>query len=140
MDKETIDLLLLAAESGVLVLTTFHSSNISQVLDRIVSFFPAEGQKNVQVRLSLTLKGIIVQELFPCLVEAQGLVLGTEVFLVNDTGKKIIREADWKQIPDLILRGKSQGMHTMSDSVEELVKKGFIDTSLLKEYSQNFTT
>lgn len=62
------------------------------------------------------------------------MVLAVEVFLMNDAGAKIIREGDWKQIPDYILRGKSQGMQSMKDSIEDLVNKGIIDMGYLNEY------
>jgi Tfp pilus assembly pilus retraction ATPase PilT len=54
--------------------------------------------------------------------------------LVNETVKKIIRESDWKLIADYILRGKSQGMQSMKDSIENLVNKGVIDIGYLKEF------
>ena len=135
LDKETMELVLTAAESGMLVLTTIHSASVVQVLDRIASFFPPEAQKHILTRLSLILKGVIVQDLFPRIVGGEGLVLATEVFLVNDNAKKIIREGDWKQIPDILLRGKAQGMQSMKDSVEGLVNKGLIDVGYLKEYT-----
>ena len=134
LDAETMELVLNAAESGTLVFTTIHSASVTQVLDRIASFFPTEAQKHTLTRLSLILKGIIVQELFPRIVGDEGMVLATEVFLVNETGKKIIRESDWKSIPDYILRGKAQGMQTMKDSIENLVNKGIIDIGYSKEF------
>jgi twitching motility protein PilT len=134
LDKETIELLLTAAESGMLVFSTIHSASVTQVMDRIASFFPAEAQKHILTRLSLVLKGIIVQDLFPRLIGEEGLVLAVEVFLVNENAKKIIRDGDWRQMPDLILRGKAQGMQSMKDSIEDLVKKGIIDMDYLKEY------
>jgi twitching motility protein PilT len=136
LDKETIELLLTAAESGMLVLSTIHSATVTQVMDRIVSFFPSETQHHILTRLSLVLKGIIVQDLFPRIMGDESLVLATEVFLVNEIGRKIIREGDWKQISDIILMGKTQGMQSMKDSIEELVKKGIIDMGYLKEYYQ----
>jgi twitching motility protein PilT len=134
LDAETMELVLNAAESGTLVFTTIHSASVTQVLDRIASFFPMEAQKHTLTRLSLILKGIIVQELFPRSIGDESLVLATEVFLVNETGKKIIRESDWKLIPDYILRGKGQGMQTMKDSIENLVNKGIIDIGYTKEF------
>ena len=134
LDAETMELVLNAAESGTLVFTTIHSASVTQVLDRIASFFPAEVQKHTLVRLSLVLKGIIVQELFPRIIGGEGLVLATEVFLVNEIGKKIIRESDWKLIADYILRGKNQGMQSMKDSIENLVNKGIIDIGYSKEF------
>lgn len=71
LDVETLELVLTASESGMLVITTIHSASISQVLDRIMSFFPAEMQKHILTRLSLVLKGIIVQELFPAKSETK---------------------------------------------------------------------
>ena len=136
LDGETMELVLTAAESGTLVITTIHSASVTQVLDRITSFFPIEAQKHVLTRLSLILKGIIVQELFPSLIGNESLALATEVMLVTDTGKKIIREGDWKSIPDYILRGKSQGMVSMKDSIENLVNKGIIDIGYSKEFLQ----
>jgi pilus retraction protein PilT len=137
LDGETMELVLTAAESGTLVITTIHSASVTQVLDRITSFFPIEAQKHVLTRLSIILKGVIVQELFPSLIGNETLALATEVFLVNDTGKKIIREGDWKLIPDYILRGKSQGMVSMKESIESLVNKGIIDIGYSKEFLQS---
>ena len=136
LDKDTMELVLTAAESGMLVLTTIHAGSVVQVMDRIASFFPTEAHQNILTRLSLALKGIIVQNLFPSIIEGKGLVIAAEIFLVNDLGKKIIRDGAWQQIPDIILRGKSQGMQTMKDAVEELVNKGIIDMGYLNEYSQ----
>ena len=136
LDKDTMELVLTAAESGMLVLTTIHAGSVVQVMDRIASFFPTEAHQNILTRLSLALKGIIVQNLFPSIIEGKGLVIAAEIFLVNYLGKKIIRDGAWQQIPDIILRGKSQGMQTMKDAVEELVNKGIIDMGYLNEYSQ----
>jgi len=135
MDKETLELLLTTAESGMLVLTTMHSASVPQALDRIASFFPSETQKHILTRLSLVLKGIVVQNLFPRMLGEEGLVLASEVFVINDLSKKLIREGDWKQIPDIILRGKAQGMQSMKESIESLVNRGIIDMSYLMEYT-----
>jgi twitching motility protein PilT len=133
LDRETLELVLTAAESGMLVLTTIHSGSISQVLDRVTSFFPAETQKHIMTRMSIVLNGIVVQELFPRKIGGEGLIPAVEVLLMNETGRKMIRDGDWKQIPDYILRGKAQGMQFMKDSIEELVNKGIIDMGYLKE-------
>ncbi|MBF0595788.1 MAG: hypothetical protein HQL22_12595 [Candidatus Omnitrophica bacterium] len=116
-------------------MATIHSSSIAQAIDRIVSFFPVESQKYILSRLSLILKGIIVQELFPSLTGDKALIPAVEVLLVNDTGKKIIRDGDWKQLPDYILRRKPLEMQTMKKSVEDLANKGIIDIGYLKKPS-----
>jgi twitching motility protein PilT len=140
LNAETMELVMTAAESGTLVLTTIHSSSVTHVLDRIASFFPLDTQKHVLTRLSLILKGVIVQELFPRIIGDENLVLATEIFLINDAGKKIIREGDWKLIPDYILRGKAQGMQSMKESIENLVNRGIIDIVYLREFLPLYNT
>jgi len=140
LNAETMELVMTAAESGTLVLTTIHSSSVTHVLDRIASFFPLDTQKHVLTRLSLILKGVIVQELFPRIIGDENLVLATEIFLINDAGKKIIREGDWKLIPDYILRGKAQGMQSMKESIENLVNRGIIDIGYLREFLPLYNT
>ena len=115
-----LELVLTAAESGMLVLTTIHSGSVAQVMDRIAS---------------LVLKGVIVQNLFPRISGDEGLVVGSEILLVNDLSRKVIRDGEWKSIPDILLRGKSHGMQSMQDFVEDLVRKHIIDMHYLKEYS-----
>jgi twitching motility protein PilT len=140
LSAETMELVMTAAESGALVLTTLHSASAIQVLDRITSFFPMESQGHILTRLSLILKGIIVQELFPRIIGDESLVLATELLLINEMGKKIVREGDWKLIPDYILRGKTQGMQTMKDSIENLVNKGIIDIAFSREFLPTYNS
>lgn len=140
LDKETLELLLTTAESGMTVLTTMHSASAPQAMDRIASFFPPETQKHILTRLSLVLRGIIVQNLFPRIMGDGGLVLASEVFLVNELAKKLIREGDWKQIPDIISRGRPQGMLSMKESIQSLVNRGIIDMGYLMEYTGESTT
>lgn len=134
LDVETLDLVLTAAESGTLVLSTIHAPTTAHVLDRIASFYPAEMQRHILYRLSLVLKGIITQELFPRISGENGLVPAVEVFLVNDFARKIIREGEGRLVPDHLRIGKSMGMQSMQDSLEDLVHKGIVDVVYLKEY------
>lgn len=133
LDGPTMEIAMTAAESGTLVLTTIHAPNSSQALDRVVSFFPADMQKHILARLSLVLKGVITQELFPRLDEKE-LVPAVEVLIMNDPARKIVREGDWKQIPNVVQTGKQLGMQTMQDALEQLARKGLIDIQYLKEY------
>jgi twitching motility protein PilT len=133
LDGPTMEIAMTAAESGTLVLTTIHAPNSAQALDRVSSFFPPDMQKHIFARLSLMLKGIITQELFPRL-DGKELVPAVEVLVMNDPARKIIRDGDWKQIPNIVQTGRSLGMQTMQDSIEQLVRKGLIDIQYLREF------
>ncbi|MBF0531891.1 MAG: PilT/PilU family type 4a pilus ATPase [Candidatus Omnitrophica bacterium] len=132
LDKETLELVLTAAESGALVLTTIHAASTTQALDRIASFFPPDAQKHALIRLSLVLKCLLTQELIPRCV-GDGLVPAIEVLVPNNAAQKIIREADWKQISSIIQTGKNHGMQTMQDAKNQLVQKGAIDIVYLND-------
>jgi len=132
LDAETMDITLTAAESGTLVLTSLHAPNSAYALDRIVSLFPAELQFHILTRLSLVLLGIITQELVPR-ADGRGLVLASEVLVINDALRRIIRQGDWKQISTFLQTGKAIGMRSMEESLRELYREGLIG----REYLMN---
>ncbi len=132
LDAETMDITLTAAESGTLVLTSLHAPNSAYALDRIVSLFPAELQFHILTRLSLVLLGIITQELVPR-ADGKGLVLASEVLVINDALRRIIRQGDWKQISTFLQTGRAIGMRSMEESLRELYREGLIG----REYLMN---
>ena len=133
LDKDTMEVAITAAETGMLVLTTIHAPDSSQALDRIVSFFPAEMQKHMLSRLSLILKGIITQDLVPR-KDGNGLVVAAEILIASDAMKRIIRDGDWKQIPTVIQTGQNVGMQSMRQSLEQYFLQGIIEGEYFREY------
>ena len=133
LDVETMDVAISAAETGILVLTTIHAPDSSQALDRVISFFPPDLHKHMLTRLSLVLKGVITQALLPRM-DGKGLVVASEVLVINNAMKRIVRDADWKQIPSIIQTGGETGMQSMHSSLEEHYLKGIISGEYLKEY------
>ena len=134
LDRETMDVAITAAETGILVLTSIHAADSSQALDRVSSFFPAELQKHMLTRLSLVLKGIITQNLIPRKDE-KGLVVGAEVLVANNAMRRAVRDGDWGQILTLIQTGRNIGMQSMRTSLQEYLSKGIIDEEYLQEYT-----
>ncbi|MCG2712010.1 MAG: PilT/PilU family type 4a pilus ATPase [Candidatus Omnitrophica bacterium] len=132
LDMETMETAITAAETGALVLTSIHAGDAVQALDRVSSFFPGDIQKHILKRLSLVLKGVISQDLIPRIDET-GLVLSTEIMVVTSAVRRVIREADWKQIPSLIQVGKNVGMQTMQSSLRELYNRGLIDLEYMAD-------
>ncbi|MBN1793419.1 MAG: PilT/PilU family type 4a pilus ATPase [Candidatus Omnitrophica bacterium] len=133
LDVETMEVAISAAETGILVLTTIHAPDSSQALDRVISFFPPELHKHMQTRLSLVLRGVITQALLPRL-DGKGLVVASEILVINNAMKRIVRDADWKQIPSVIQTGGDAGMQSMHNSLETHYLKGVISGEYLKEY------
>lgn len=121
-DPETIAIALTAAETGHLVLTTLHTSDTAQTIDRIIDVFPARQQQQVRVQLSLTLQGVIAQQLLPA--AGGGRVAAVEVLLASPALRNLIREGKTHQIHGVIQTGSKAGMQLMDASIQQLVTSG----------------
>ena len=124
-DLETISIALTAAETGHLVLTTLHTGGAAQTVDRIIDVFPATQQQQIRTQLSLTLQGVIAQQLLP--TQTGGRALAAEVMLVSPAIRNLIREGKTHQIPSAIQTSVKDGMKLMDTSIRELLQAGIID-------------
>ncbi len=124
-DLETIEWALRIAETGHLVLSTLHTGEVIQALGRMIDVFPSTGQKEIATQLSLTLLGIVVQQLLPRL-DREGRVLATEVMVTTPAIRNIIREGEFTQIYSHLQIGSNLGMHTINASLTALCQKGEI--------------
>ncbi len=131
-DLETIQTAITAAETGHLVLTTLHTMDAPQTLDRIIDVFPPHQQNQVRVQLAGTLKGILAQQLLPRV--DGGRVAALEI-LVTTTGiKNLIREGKTYQIYSQIQTGAKYGMQTMDNAVNHLHNQGVISRETMDAY------
>jgi twitching motility protein PilT len=133
LDIETMEVAITAAETGMLVLTSIHAADSSQALDRVISFFPPELHSHMLTRLSLSLRGVITQELIPR-KDHKGLVVASEILIMNHALRRVIRSGDWKQIPTIIQTGRDIGMQLMAHSLEQYYANRIIDSEYLKDY------
>ncbi|MFW6357428.1 MAG: type IV pilus twitching motility protein PilT [bacterium] len=124
-DLETIHLALTAAETGMLVLGTLHTSSAAKTVDRIIDVFPPGQQSQIRTMLSESLRGVISQQLIRR-KEGQGRVAAVEVMVSNQALRNLIREGKTYQIPSILQTGKSEGMQTMEDYVRKLVEEGLV--------------
>lgn len=132
-DFETISIALTAAETGHLVLGTLHTSSAPSTIERIVDVFPSEQQAQVRTQLAGALVGILSQRLLPTR-DGKGRVAATEM-LVNKKGiASIIRSGKTHQINNMLQMGKSDGMHTMSNSIQRLTQAGRVDADIAATY------
>lgn len=113
------------AETGHLVLSTLHTINASQAIDRVLHFFPAEVHPEVQLRLSMTLVAIIGQRLVPR-ADGAGLVPGVEVLRATPRVRELIRRGELVGIRQAMAEGRDVGMQTFDDSFFALYQAGLI--------------
>jgi twitching motility protein PilT len=121
-DQETISSAVTAAETGHLVLSTLHTNNAAQTIDRIIDMFPSTQQAQVRVQLAASLAGIFSQRLVPRI--AGGLVPAYELLINNSAVANLIREGRTHEIETVIQTSSQDGMIDMDRSLAELVRRG----------------
>ncbi len=125
-DVETVQAAITAAETGHLVLSTLHTMDTIQTIERILDFFPPEQQNQIRVQLSGTLRAVICQRLVNK-ADGVGVVPAAEIMIVTPTIKSIIAEGKISSVRQYIAEGQSQyGMQTFDQSLIQLVRKGLI--------------
>ena len=135
-DYETMSAAITAAETGVLVLSTLHTVNASQSVERIINFFPPHQHVEVRNHLSGLLKGVISLRLVP-LKDGTGRVPAYEVMLLTPTISRLIREGKVHDIPQFIEEGSVFGMQSFNQSLIKLVKQGLISEEDAGSFADN---
>ncbi len=121
-DQETISSAVTAAETGHLVLSTLHTNNAAQTIDRIIDMFPSSQQGQVRVQLAGSLAGIFSQRLIPRIAGGQSLAY--ELLINNSAVANLIREGRTHEITTVIQTSSQEGMIDMDRSLAELVRRG----------------
>jgi twitching motility protein PilT len=126
-DYETIDTALLAAETGHLVLSTVHTIDATETINRIVSVFPPHQQRQIRLQLSAVLKGIVSQRLVPR-ADSKGRVPAIEVMVSTARTRELIDDKEkTKQLREAIQQGfTAYGMQTFDQSLMGLLKRQLI--------------
>jgi twitching motility protein PilT len=125
-DLETTSFTITAAETGHLVLSTLHTINAPQSIERIVDIYPSGQQNQIRTMLANTLQAVISQTLFKR-VDQPGMVPCTEILLCTSATRNCIRENRIYEIPNIIETSRRLGMQSMDNSIAEMYFKGFID-------------
>ncbi len=133
--QETISTAVTAAETGHLVLSTLHTNNAAQSIDRIIDTFPAGQQDQIRIQLAGSLLGIFSQRLIPRI--AGGLVPTYELLINNNAVANLIRERRTHEIQTVIETGSEYGMIEMNRSLADLVQRGEITVENAFAHSLN---
>lgn len=124
-DLETTSAAITAAETGHLVLSTLHTQNASQTIERIIDIYPAQQQNQIRSMLSNTLQAVVSQALFKR-VDKTGMVPACEVMICTPAVRSCIRENRIHEIPNIIETGRAMGMCTLDESIKALYLNGMI--------------
>ncbi|HED52712.1 MAG TPA: PilT/PilU family type 4a pilus ATPase [Phycisphaerales bacterium] len=124
-DLDTTALAITAAETGHLVLSTLHTVNASQTVERIIDMYPANQQNQIRAMLANTLQAVVSQTLFTR-IDKPGMCPGVEILLCTPAVRNLIREARTFEIPNVIETSRNLGMQSLDSSIAELYFNGMI--------------
>ncbi|MFY9269139.1 MAG: type IV pilus twitching motility protein PilT [Candidatus Manganitrophaceae bacterium] len=137
-DFETISTAIVAAETGHLVLSTLHTLDAVETINRIISVFPPYQQKQVRLQLASIIRGVISMRLVPR-SDGRGRVPAVEVMVATQTIREAIIDPDkTRRIHDIIASGTSQyGMQTFDQSLYNLYKQQLISYEEALKWTSN---
>ncbi|MDO9109314.1 MAG: PilT/PilU family type 4a pilus ATPase, partial [Desulfatirhabdiaceae bacterium] len=134
-DRETVEIGLSAAETGHLVLTTLHTVDAGQTINRILGMFNTEEENQIRIRLADTLRWVVCQRLLPKI--GGGRVAAFEIMGTNLRVKDSILhgESEGKTFYEIIQTGKAFGMTTFDDFIVQLYERGLISEETAMAYA-----
>lgn len=134
-DLETVSTAMTLAETGHLVISTLHTNNASQTLDRMIDIFPPYQQKQIRFQLASTILGIVSQRLIPRI--EGGRIVACEILKSTPAVRNLIREEKTYQIENVIQTSVDEGMVILEKSLVNLVNKGEISEENALLYASN---
>ena len=124
-DLETTSAAITAAETGHLVLSTLHTINASQTVQRIIDIHPAHQHNQVRSMLANTLQAVICQSLFKR-ADRPGMIPAVEILLCTPAVRNCIRENRIFEIPNIIETSRGLQMQSLDSSIMQLYLNGYI--------------
>ncbi len=132
-DLETIAAAITIAETGHLVLATLHTNSAAQSIDRMIDVFPPHQQQQIRIQLAGILQGICAQRLVPTI--GGGRMAISEILMVNNAVRNIIREGKTHQLDAVIQTGAEEGMQSMDKTLVQFIQQGKITYDEAKNYA-----
>jgi len=124
-DLETISAAITAAETGHLVLSTLHTQNAYQTVERIIDVYPPEQQNQIRAMLANTLQAVVSMTLFKR-QDIPGMVPACEVMVCTAAVRNCIRENRVHEVPNIIETNRARGMCPLDDAIKTLYLNGLI--------------
>ena len=124
-DPDAISTVLMAAETGHLVLATMHSPNVAHALERMIGIFEGSAQRQVVLQLANSLAGIIAQDLVPS-ADRTRRILAYEFLVANSAVRNLVRENQLHFLENTMQTGAKDGMMIMDNCLHDLYCKCLI--------------
>ncbi|MCD6274039.1 MAG: PilT/PilU family type 4a pilus ATPase [Deltaproteobacteria bacterium] len=136
-DRETVEIGLSAAETGHLVLTTLHTVDAGQTINRILGMFNSEEEKQIRIRLADTIRWVVCQRLIPKI--GGGRIAAFEILGTNVRVRDSILngESEGKTFYEIMQAGKPFGMTTFDDHIAELFGHGIVQEETAMAYASH---
>jgi twitching motility protein PilT len=133
-DRETVEIGMSAAETGHLVMTTLHTVDAGQTINRIIGMFPQEEEQQIRIRLADTLRWVICQRLVPKV--GGGRIAILEIMQANMRVRDVVMngESEGKTIYEIITNGAAYGMFTFDQHIIKLYREGKISEDTAMAY------
>lgn len=135
-DIQSVKAAVYFAETGHLVLSTLHSNNTTQTVERVVQFFPTEIHDQVYAQLSLNLRGVISQRLVPR-KDGEGRAAAVEVMVVNARVQELLHSAQLTQLKRELDLFAPEGMQSFDASLLSLYRDGLVSAEDAVRFSDN---
>jgi twitching motility protein PilT len=125
-DADTVTAALQASETGHLVISTLHTTDVSETVNRVIDFFPPHQHQQVRASLAASLRGIVSQRLV-ARADGRGLVPAVEVLVANGRVRDLILNSDQTHlIHDIVAESGFYGMQTFDQALLNLYRSGLV--------------
>jgi pilus retraction protein PilT len=135
-DADTVQTALAAALTGHLILSTLHTTNAVQSVDRMLNYFDPSARGQAQADLASTLLGIVAMRLVPT-ADGKGRRPACEILLGSPTARRLVAEGEFVELYDLMKRSRDAGMCTLNQALVDLCGKGEVDPATAVRYAPN---
>ena len=127
-DPETMQIAVAAGETGHLVFSSLHTTDVATTIARIADSFPLERQNTIRQELAMALAAVLTQTLMPrSTTSGGGLVPAAELLIVGYGARQHVRKNALQHLHQEVTITRKQGSFTLEESLTELVKQGFVD-------------
>jgi twitching motility protein PilT len=137
-DLESIQIALLAAETGHLVIASVHSSTAHGAIMRMIDVFPSSQIDQVQLQLSQSLRLIFAQQLITG-AQPGTRVMAFEILIATPAIQNLIRTSEYEQIPNMISAGRDHGMCSFAQCMRDMAQRGRVPQELVRRFEVDAT-
>src|SRR5205823_14541219 len=124
-DPETMQIAVAAGETGRLVFSSLHTTDVSTTVARIADSFPAERQPTIRQELAMALAAVLTQTLLP--KNGGGVIPAAELLMIGYGARQHVRKNALHHLHQEITITRKQGSFTLEESLTELVRHGMVD-------------